>query len=103
MKDFLTFIRTQGIVGLAIGFILGGAASSLVTSFVSDILNPVVGIFVGDAGESLASATFVVNGVTIGWGSFVASMIDFTIIAGIVYYIVLKLRLDSLDEAKTKA
>ena len=41
MKGFLEFVREQGVVGLATGFILGGAVSKVVTSLVTDIINPV--------------------------------------------------------------
>ena len=51
MKGFLEYIRTQGVVGLAVGFILGGAISKVVASLVSDIINPILGIFLGAAGN----------------------------------------------------
>ena len=40
MSDFINFIRKQGVIGLAIGFILGGAVSKLVSALVSDISTP---------------------------------------------------------------
>ena len=40
MRGFLNFIREQGVVGLAIGFILGGAISKLVAALVNDLINP---------------------------------------------------------------
>ena len=51
MKGFLTFIREQGIIGLAMGFVLGGSVSKLVTSFVNDIINPIIGIGLNSAGN----------------------------------------------------
>jgi len=51
MKDFIDFIRKQGVVGLAIGFILGGAVSNLVSALVQDVINPVIGIFLGPVGN----------------------------------------------------
>ncbi|KKU45245.1 MAG: Large-conductance mechanosensitive channel-like protein [Microgenomates group bacterium GW2011_GWB1_46_7] len=47
MKGFLSFIREQGVMGLAVGFILGGAISKVVSSLVTDIVNPLVGILLG--------------------------------------------------------
>ena len=44
MKGFLQFVREQGVVGLAIGFILGGAISKLVTALVDDIISPILGL-----------------------------------------------------------
>ena len=43
MRGFLTFIREQGVVGLAVGFILGGAISKVVTSLVENIIQPLLG------------------------------------------------------------
>ena len=40
MHGFMDFIRTQGVVGLAVGFILGGAVSKVVAALVTDVINP---------------------------------------------------------------
>jgi large-conductance mechanosensitive channel len=42
MKNFIDFIREQGIVGLAAGFILGGAVSKAVSALVTDVINPIL-------------------------------------------------------------
>ena len=81
---FLDFIREQGVVGLAVGFLMGGAVSKTVTSLVTDIINPLIGAIFGGAG-SLATATFTLGGSTIAWGNFVSTIIDFLIIALVVY------------------
>lgn len=47
MQDFIKFIREQGVIGLAIGFILGGAISKIVSSLVTDIIQPIMGFLVG--------------------------------------------------------
>lgn len=99
MKDFIQFIREQGVMGLAIGFILGGAVSQVVASFVKDIINPIIGIVLGPAGN-LASASFSVFGAKILWGSFVSVLINFLIVAAVVYYGFKGLRLDKLDIKK---
>jgi large conductance mechanosensitive channel len=44
IRGFADFIREQGVVGLATGFILGGAVSKVVSALVSDIINPLLGI-----------------------------------------------------------
>lgn len=76
MSDFIDFIRKQGVAGLAVGFILGGAVSKVVSALVSDIVNPIIGIFLGKTG-SLASASFSIGAVTILWGHFISVVIDF--------------------------
>ena len=83
-KGFLDFIREQGVVGLAVGFLLGGAVSKTVTSFVTDVVNPIIGAIFGTAGN-LATATFTLGGSIIAWGNFVSTIIDFLIIALVVY------------------
>ena len=99
MQSFINFIREQGVMGLAIGFILGGAVSKVVASFVEDIINPIIGIVLGATG-ALDDAVLRVGPVEILWGSFVATMIDFVIIALVIYYGFKFLRLEKLDKKK---
>ena len=99
MKKFLDFIREQGVVGLAIGFIMGGSVSKLVTSLVNDIINPVLGIVLGLAGN-LSEKSFRLAGAEVFWGKFVNSMIDFAVIAIVVYVGVKVLGLDKLDKKR---
>jgi large conductance mechanosensitive channel len=101
MKGFIEFIREQGVMGLAVGFILGGAVSKLVTSLVNDMVNPIVGIFLGRAGE-LKKVFLQIGPAKIMWGNFVNSFIDFAIIAFVVYFGVKVLKLDTLDKKKSK-
>jgi len=97
MSEFISFIRKQGIMGLAIGFILGGAISKVVTALVDDIINPILGIVLGRVG-SLSSAALTIGSVRILWGHFVGALIDFLVIALVVYYIFKGLGLDKLDK-----
>jgi len=99
MRGFLNFIREQGVMGLAVGFILGGAISKVVSSLVTDIINPLVGILLGFT-ANLADASFWLAGKQVMWGHFLAVIIDFTIIAGVVYFGVHGLGLDKLDKKK---
>lgn len=101
MKGFITFIREQGVMGLAVGFLLGGSVSKLVTSLVNDIINPIVGVFLGRIGE-LKKMYILVGTSKIMAGSFINSFIDFAIIALVVYFGVKGLGLDRLDKKKDK-
>lgn len=101
MKGFITFIREQGVMGLAIGFILGGAVSKVVTSLVNDMVNPIVGVFLGRAGE-LKKVYLQMGPAKLMWGNFLNSFIDFAIIALVVYFGVKGLGLDKLDKKKDK-
>jgi large conductance mechanosensitive channel len=86
LKGFFEFIREQGIVGLAIGFILGGAVSKLVSALVEDLINPILGIILGAVG-GLDKLVLRLGPAQIKYGSFIGSMIDFIVIAFVVYYI----------------
>ncbi len=93
---FATFIREQGVVGLAVGFILGAAVAKVVTSLVNDVINPLIGGLMGRT-ESIKTAVWTVGGAQVAIGSFIGTLIDFTIIAAVVYFGVKILRLDRLD------
>ncbi len=84
VRDFFLFVREQGVITLAIGFLIGGAVSKLVTALITDILNPIIGLALGAAGN-LQEATFMLGNATVAWGHFVSSLIDFLVIALVVY------------------
>jgi large conductance mechanosensitive channel len=99
MKGFIDFIREQGVIGLAVGFILGGAVSNLVKSVVNDLINPILSVILGAAGN-LRDAAITIGSVEILYGNFLSNVIDFTVIALVVYYGVKGLGLDKLDKKK---
>lgn len=97
MNGFLNFIREQGVIGLAVGFILGGAVSKVVSSLVTDIINPILGIFLSKAGD-LASAYLEIGNAKIMWGSFISVIIDFVVVAAVVYFGIKGIGLHNLDK-----
>ncbi len=99
MKGFIEFIRVQGVVGLAVGFILGGAVAKVVTALVNDIINPLVGIVLG-AASGLKEAVLQVGPIQLKWGDFASTAIDFIIVASVVYFGVKIIGLDKLDIKK---
>ncbi len=101
LAEFLDFARKQGVVSLATGIILGTAVTKLVGSFVKDIINPLVGIFLGKI-ENLNSLVLPIFGTNavLGIGAFISALIDFAIIAAVVYFGIKKLGLDRLDKPK---
>ena len=99
MKGFLDFIREQGVVGLAVGFILGGAVSKVVTAIVTDLINPFIGLILGTVGN-FKNAFVKVGSAKIMWGDLVSTMVDFIIVAFVVYFGVKLLKLDKLDKKK---
>lgn len=101
MKGFLDFVREQGVVGLAVGFILGGAVSKLVSALVEDIINPLISLGLGKLGN-LKEAYFTIGEARILWGDLVSVLIDFLIIALVVYFGVKWLKLDKMDKEKSQ-
>lgn len=99
MKGFINFIREQGVVGLAVGFILGGAVSKVVSALVTDIINPIIGIALG-AADGLKTASVSIGSTQILYGDLISVVIDFIIIALVVYYGVKIIGLDKLDKKK---
>jgi large conductance mechanosensitive channel len=95
LEGFMTFIREQGVVGLAIGVILGGAVGKVVSSLVSDIIMPIVAMVLGST-DGIAG--LAVMGIT--YGKFIATVVDFAIIAAVIYFGIKGLGLDKLDKKK---
>ena len=96
LQGFMDFIRAQGVVGLAIGFILGGAVSKTVTSLVDNIINPLVGLALGKV--DLADKAIHMGDATLKYGAFISTVVDFVIVAAVVYFGVKSLGLDKLDK-----
>ncbi len=99
MKGFIDFIRERGVVGFAVGVILGGSVSKVVTSFLTDILNPFLGLVLGST-KGLENAYIPFFKTKIMYGHFLSVLIDFFVIAAVVYFGVKWLKLDKLDKKK---
>lgn len=99
MRGFINFIREQGVVGLAVGFILGGAVSKLVAALVTDIISPLMSLILNNVGN-LKDAYIKVGSSKIMWGDFLNVSVDFIVIALVVYFGVTLLKLDKLDKKK---
>jgi large conductance mechanosensitive channel len=101
VNGFFEFIREQGVVGLAIGFVLGGSVSKLVNSLVQDMINPLLGPILGAAGD-LNEQVLRFGAVELKWGSFANNLIDFMIMAAVVYFVFKGLGLEKVDKPKKK-
>lgn len=101
MSDFADFIREKGVVGLATGIIIGIAVTGVVDTLVDGVINPLVGLGLGKF-KTLDAATFQFYSATISWGAFVSALIDFVIIAAVIYFGFKLLKLDKLDRPKGK-
>lgn len=93
VHGFREFIKGQGVVSLAIGFILGGAISKFVSSLVTDIINPILNSVMGGI-DDLDKQVVTFGNAKIHYGSFLSNGIDFLVIAFVVYMGVKLLRID---------
>lgn len=84
IQEFMTFLQTFGVIGLAIAFVIGQAASKLVTALVTDIINPLIGLAMPDIGD-LAKLTFTVGKSTFSYGDMFGNIINFLVIALVVF------------------
>ena len=86
LKEFKKFIARGNVLDLAVGVIVGGAFSSIVTSLVNNIFTPVIGLIVGGVDFSSLSITF--RDTKIMYGAFIQSIIDFLIVAFCLFIVV---------------
>ena len=89
VKEFMDFLQTFGVVGLAIGFVIGVASSAVVNSLVKDLINPIVGLVLptGNLSSLNATITSPVSGKpsVFLYGDFISQIIYFVIIALVVF------------------
>lgn len=100
-EGFMNFIRQQGVVGLAIGLVLGTQIKVLVDQFLASFVNPILGIVLPGKGD-LTQKQFALHAwgerAEFAWGQFMYVLMSFIIVALIIYYIVKGLRLDKLHK-----
>lgn len=103
-NGFLEFVREQGVIGLAIGFVIGAAAATLVKSLIENVIMPPIGILLGSAegikGLSINLGTYHGKVAELSYGMFLNDLINFLILAFVVYIVVHIMRLDRLDKKK---
>ena len=86
LKEFREFVMRGNVLDMAVGVIIGGAFGKIVGSLVSDILMPLIGSLMG--GIDFTSLKSQVGSAEILWGTFVQNIIDFLIIAFVIFLIV---------------
>ena len=95
LSEFKEFAVKGNVIDLAVGVIIGGAFGKIVSSFVNDVVMPPIGILIGgvnfkDLNLVLKEATTndlgeAVAAVTLNYGSFIQNIVDFTIIACVIF------------------
>ena len=98
-SGFVDFIKEQNVVSLAIGLVLGTAASALVNSLINNVIMPPLGFLLGSAdgirGLELVMGTTPTGEVAIlRYGQFINDLINFLVLAFVVYFVVKALKLD---------
>lgn len=102
-NGFIEFIRTQGVIGLAVGLAIGAAAGDTVRKLVEGFISPIVQFIVGSQ-DALMSSTWTFKAwgreAEFAWGAFVSSLITLLATAFVIYLIIHFLKLDRLDKKK---
>ena len=86
LEEFKAFAMRGNVMDLAVGVIVGGAFSSITNSLINDMIMPIVGIFVGEA--SFANLQIQVGGAVITYGNFIQAVLNFLILAFVVFCMV---------------
>ena len=87
MEEFKAFALKGNVLDMAVGVIIGAAFKAIVDSLVADIISPIIGCLVGANFTDMALVLFD-GKVSIGWGNFVMAIINFIIMAFVLFNIV---------------
>ena len=85
VKEFKEFIMRGNVMDMAVGVIIGGAFGAIVTSLTDDIISPILGIF---GGVDFSDLVLEINGAHIAYGKFITAVINFLIMALIIFLMV---------------
>lgn len=88
IKEFRDFISRGNVIDLAVAVIIGGAFTGVVTSLTEDVFNPLIQIFTGAAAESGSVLVLKIGEATLNFSSFISAVINFFIVALVVFFIV---------------
>lgn len=86
LKEFKTFIMRGNVMDLAVGVIIGGAFGKIVGSLVTDLLMPIIGLIFG--GIDFTGLAFTIGSAKVTYGNFINNIIDFLLIALVIFLIV---------------
>jgi len=93
LQEFKTFAVRGNVVDMAIGIVIGAAFGKIVSSFVADVIMPPIGLLIGGVDFSklvitIKKATETTTAVTLNYGKFIQTIIDFTIIAFAIFMVI---------------
>ena len=100
IEEFKTFINRGNVIDMAVGVIIGGAFKTIVDSLVADIINPLIGCI---GGLDFSAYSLKLKGeAVLNYGSFITSIINFLIMALVIFLIISTLNKISAKMAKKK-
>lgn len=85
LKEFKDFAMKGNVVDLAVAVVIGGAFGAIVTAMVDKIIMPIIGSLIGKSFESL---TATINGVSVQYGAFIQAVVNFVIIAFVLFMVI---------------
>jgi len=93
MQEFKAFAMRGNVIDMAVGIVIGGAFGKIVSSFVADVIMPPIGLLLGkvnftDLAVILRQAGETTAAVTLNYGKFIQTLIDFVIIAFAIFMVV---------------
>jgi large conductance mechanosensitive channel len=99
IREFALFIREKGVIGLAVGIIVGGAVTKFVNAIITDLLNPIISAVIG-GGKGLVTYSYTVPGTSISftYGNLISELINFIAILLVVYLLFVKSPVNKLDK-----
>ncbi|MBO5517797.1 MAG: large-conductance mechanosensitive channel protein MscL [Firmicutes bacterium] len=86
MKEFKEFISRGNVMDMAVGIIIGGAFTAIVSSLVADIITPIIGMLMG--GIDFSSLAVTVGSANLTYGNFIQAIINFLLVAWVLFMIV---------------
>lgn len=86
LKEFKEFISKGNVMDMAVGIIIGGAFTAIVTALVDSILMPLIGAICG--GFSVEDMAIKVGNAAIGYGAFIQAIINFLLVAWVLFMII---------------
>jgi len=106
VSEFKDFVVKGNMVDMAVGIIIGAATGKVVSALVDSMLMPVIGVLLG--GVDFSSLSIQIGDAAIGYGAFIQALIDFTIIAFVIFMLLkminkMKNEADSTAEASEEA
>lgn len=102
VQGFVNFLREHAVVGLAVGFIIGLQAQTLMKQLVESFLTPLLNLVLGEVNTKEAVLSLGDKTATFAWGKFVYSLVAFLFVLLAIYVIIKVLKLDRLEKTASK-